>query len=114
MNLNRNQIIAIVLVVLGVLAASAAQLTDLFGAKIAHTIISSSSLLMSILSGVLAVLTGQSGILKDVQAMPGVDKVVVNKDANSTLAAAAVNPNSKVEAAPGAEAAVAQIARAAT
>lgn len=111
--MNRNQAIAISLVVLGVLTASTAQLTDLFGPHVAKLVISLAGLLNSILGGVLGVLTGTSGQVRDVQALPGVDRIVVNKDASPSLAAIAVDPSSKVEAAVGAEAAVAQSARSA-
>jgi hypothetical protein len=107
MNLNLNQVLAIVLVVLGVFVASTAQLTDLFGAGNAHIIVSLSGLLMSILSGILGVLTGQAGQIKAVRSMPGVDQVVVNANANATLAGLAVDRGEpKIKIAPGAEAAV--------
>ena len=112
MNININQIIAIVLVVLGVCSASTAQLTDLFGAGAAKYIISGSGLLTSILSGVLGIITGQGSIIKAVQAMPGVERISVNSQANSTLATLAVDPNQgKIETIPGAAAAVAATAK---
>lgn len=107
MNLNFNQVIAIVLVILGVLVASTAQLTDLFGPIATKTIVSVSSLGMSILSGVLGVMTGQASQLKAVQDMPGVEKITVNSQANATLAALAVDPaQSKIKATPEAAATV--------
>ena len=111
MNLNINQVLAIALVILGVFVASTAQLTDLFGPAVAKTIVSVSGLFMSILSGIVGVLTGQSSQIKAVQAMPGVEKIVVNAQANSTLAGLAVDPaQEKIETAPGAGAAVARTA----
>lgn len=113
MNLNINQVISIALVVLGVFVASTAQLTDLFGPNVAKTIVSLSGLLMSIMSGVLGIITGQSGQLKAVQAMPGVEKIVVNSMANNTLASLAVDQQQdKIEAMPSAAAAVAATAKA--
>jgi hypothetical protein len=107
MNLNANQVVAIALVILGVFVASTAQLTDLFGAMAAKYIVSFSGLLMSILSGILGVMTGQSSQVKAVQAMPGVEKIVVNAQANETLATLAVDPaQAKIEALPSAQAAV--------
>jgi len=47
MNFNRNQVIGIVIVVLGVLTASTSQLTDLFGPGATKAIVSASTLLMS-------------------------------------------------------------------
>lgn len=93
MNLTRNQYIAIALAVLGVLAVSGTQLTDLFGAPVAKTIATASSLINTILASILAVLTGQSQQVKDVLAMPGVEKIDVNAKANTALAAIAVDPN---------------------
>lgn len=98
MNLNRNQIIAIVIAILAVLMASTAQLTDLFGPKVAKTIISAAGLINGMLSGVLAVITGQAGMVKDVQDMPGVERIQVNAKANPTLARIALDENvDKVE-----------------
>lgn len=92
MNLNRNQVIAIVITILAVLMASTAQLTELFGSTAARSIISAAGLLNGILSGVLAVITGQAGMVRDVAAMPGVEKIAVNTNANPTLAAVATDP----------------------
>lgn len=112
MNLNRNQIIALVIAVLGVLATSTTQLTDIFGPGPTKIIISASSMLTSILSSILAMFTGQSSIVKDVQAMPGVEKIQVNANANQTLAAIAVDPaNDKVEPTQKDATAVAKIAQ---
>lgn len=112
MNLNLNQIIAIIVVILGVFVASTAQLTDLFGPLVAKTVVSASGLLMSVLSGILGVLTGQASQVKAVQSMPGVDNIVVNKQANPTLAALVVDPNQpKIVASPGAEAVIAATAK---
>lgn len=102
--MNAKQALSIALVVLGVLTASAAQLTDLVGPGVTKIIISLSTLTMSILAGVQGLISGQGSLLKDVQAMPGVEKIVVNKDANSTLASLAVDEaQPKIEIKPGAE-----------
>jgi hypothetical protein len=93
MNLNRNQMIAITIAVLGVMIGSAAQLTDLFGAGVTKIIISVASLLNSVLSSVLAVISSQGSQVRDVLAMPGVEKINVNAAANQTLAAIAIDPN---------------------
>jgi len=92
MNLTRNQIIAITLAILGVLAGSATQLTDLFGPNVAKTAVTASSLVQTILASILAVMTGQTAQVKDVLAMPGVEKLTVNAAANQTLSAIAVDP----------------------
>ncbi len=91
MNLTRNQVIAIVIAVLGVLMASTAQLTELFGPTTTKAIQSVAGLSNSILASILAVITGQSGIIKDASAMAGVEKITVNAQANPTLATLAVS-----------------------
>lgn len=112
--MNAKQWLSIALVVLGVLTASAAQLTDLFGPAATKTIVSASTLLMSMLAGAQGLISGQSSLVKDVQAMPGVEKIVVNKDANGNLASLAVDASqSKIEVKSGAENAVAATAAAA-
>lgn len=109
--MTRNQMLAIVLVVLGVLTASSAQLTDLFGPMNTKIIVSGAGLLNSVFAGILAVLTGQGAQIRDVQAMPGVDKIVVNAQANPTLATMAIDPaQMKVQAAPGDSDAITQTA----
>lgn len=90
--MNLNQILAIILAVLGVLTISTAQLTDLFGAKLAHTIGALAGLISSILASVLAVITGNASMLKSVAALPGVDKVSINTQASAAVAAVAVDP----------------------
>lgn len=114
MNLNRGQVISIIIVVLGVLVASTAQLTDLFGVNATKYITSASTLAMSILAGINTILQGQGSQIAAVQAMPGVEKIVVNARANDTLATLAVDPaQNKIEASPGAVAAVQRTAAAA-
>ena len=102
--MNHKQLLAITLVVLGVLMASSAQLTDLFGPTATKTIVSVAGLLNSILAGILGVVSSQTGLIKDVQSMPGVEKITVNEQANKALATLATDPNQeKIEASPGAE-----------
>lgn len=92
MNLNMKQVLAIILAILSVLSGSTAQLTDLLGVTAAKAVISSASLAMSVLSSVLAVLTSQDKIVKDVASMPGVQRIDVNANANPTLASIAIDP----------------------
>lgn len=92
MNLNGKQIIAIVSAVLSVLMISTAQLTDLLGASMAKTIVTIAGLVNMIMSSINAALASQSQQIKDVLAMPGVDKINVNAQANPTLAAIAIDP----------------------
>lgn len=92
MNLNTKQIISIVGVIISVLMVSTSQLTDLFGAGTAKTIVSISGLANMILQGVMTVITSQGSTVKDVLAMPGVENIAVNGKANATLATIAVDP----------------------
>lgn len=115
MNLTGKQIFGIIVLVLGVLTAATAQLQDVFGPTAAKTITSVTGLLSTILGAVLTNLTSQSGSVQDVQAMPGVETILVNKKANQTLAALAVDPAmDKIEVKPGDDAKVAATAEGAT
>lgn len=114
MSLTRNQILAIVIAVLGVLMASTAQLTDLVGPGATKTIQSTAGILNSVLASVLAVITGQSGIIKDAAAMPGIEKITVNAQASPALATIAVAQDQpKIEPTPQAAHAVQATATAA-
>jgi len=113
-NLNRNQIISIVIAVLSVLAGSTAQLTDLFGATLAKTVISVAGLFNTILSSVMVIITSQGGTVRDVLAMPGIEKINVNAAANKTLAQIAIDPNAdKIAPTPASITQVTQTAKAA-
>lgn len=110
-NLTTIQWIGIMLAVLGVLGVSSAQLTDLFGADTAKMVVTASSLASSIISAVLVALSGQSAQVKAVQAMPGVQSIVVNEKANTALARLAVdNRQDKIETTPQSARAVRDIA----
>lgn len=92
MNLNGKQIIAIVGAVLAALMVSTTQLTDLFGPTVTKTIISTAGLIGLILNSITAAISGQASMVKEVAAMPGVEPIKINENANSTLAAIAVDP----------------------
>lgn len=112
MSLTRNQVLSIIVAVLSACAAASAQLTDIFGPGVAKMIISVAGLLNTVLSSILAIITSQGGQIRDVQSMAGVEKITVNKDANSTLATLAVDPaQDKIEASPSAQAAVEKTAK---
>lgn len=111
MNLNVKQILAILTATLAVLMVSTSQLTDLFGPTITKSITAGAGLVNMILSAWLAVLSSQGSTIRDVAAMPGVEKIQVNAQANQTLAAVATDPTQpKVGATPGAQAEVKAIA----
>src|SRR4051812_39332152 len=90
--LNRNQILAIIIAVLAVLMGSTAQLTDLLGPSSAKLVLSLAALLNGVLSAVLAVLSGQTAIFRDVAASPGVTSIRVNSQASPAIARLAVDP----------------------
>jgi len=92
MTVNLKQFIAIVIAVLSVLAVSTSSLTDIFGTEVAKVVVPAAGLLNTILSAALAVITSQGATVKNVLAMPGVQKIDVNSQANKTLAQIAVDP----------------------
>ena len=67
--LNSKQILSILMVVLGVLMASTAQLTDLFGPDVTKAIVGLAGMLNSTLAGILVVFNNQTNTIKDVVAM---------------------------------------------
>lgn len=69
MTLNAKQILSIVMVVLGVMTASTAQLTDLFGPGTTKAIIGLAGMANSILAGILAIFNSQSSTIRDVVNM---------------------------------------------
>lgn len=113
-NLTRSQIFQIALCLLGVLIAGTGQLTVLFGPLVTSYIVSAAGLAVAGVSGVGAIVTGQGNQALAVQAMPGVERLLLNKNANATLATLAADPaNTKILATPDAKAAVAATAAAA-
>lgn len=104
MNLNFKQVLAILGAVLGALMLGTSQLTDLFGAGLAHKIVAAAALLSTTINSILAVVTGQAGMVKDVLAMPGVERITVNAHANQTLAQIATDVDQpKIGATPEAK-----------
>lgn len=114
MDLNRGQVLSILTAVLGVWVASATQLNDLVGPAMTKVIIAASTLTMSTLAVVNTILQSQGSQISAVQAMAGVDKIVVNEKANATLATMAVDrTNEKIQTTPQAQRAVQATATAA-
>ncbi len=110
--LNGKQIIQIIGVIISVLMVSSAQLTDLLGAPLAKTIVTIAGLANMTLQGITVALTTQSAQVRDVAAMPGVEKITVNATANAALATMAVDKNQdKVAPTQAAEQAVIQTAK---
>lgn len=97
MNLTLIQKIAISMAVLGVLSTSGVQLTDILGSGIAKSVVSVSGLINSVLAAIVAVISGQSAIIKQVAAIQGDDgkpalRINVNANASPTVASVAVDP----------------------
>ena len=121
MNLTIIQKIGLAIGVLGFLATAGTQLTDIFAPfgslapTIVKEIVSLSGFVSGILGVVLAFMTGQANAVKAVRAMPGVEGVLVNAQANAALATLAVDPTeSKIKIVPSDVAAVQATARAAS
>lgn len=111
-NLNGKQIISIIGAVLSVLMISTSQLTDLFGAGTAKTVVSVSGLVNLILQSIMTALTSQGQTFLDTKAMPGVENIQINAQANKALATLAVSPeDNKVSIKPGDAQAVAATAK---
>ena len=94
LNLTPLQIIGIILAVNGALTGATAQLTDLFGPVVAKDVVSVASIGSAILGGIITAMSGQAAQVRNVLAMPGIEKVTVNAQANQTLSAIAVDPAS--------------------
>lgn len=95
MNITRNQWFAIAGVVLSALMTSTAFLTDTFGPGMAKAIIGSAGFANMILQGITTILSTQTQQVKDVAAMPGVERIAVNTQASAALAAVAVDTDQK-------------------
>lgn len=92
---------------IGGLITGAALLQQLFGQDLALHIVATLGIANIILGSVGAALSGQANLVKDVQAMPGVDRIRINETASPALAALAVDPaNTKILPTPGAQAAI--------
>jgi len=92
MNLTPLQIIGIILAVNGALTGATAQLTDLFGATVAKDIVSIASLGSAMLGGIITSMSGQAAQIRNVAAMPGVSRVLIDASANQNVAQVAVDP----------------------
>lgn len=89
--MNTKQWLGVVGAVLSALVTATALFTQLFGPTVAQYVIAGLSLANLILQSVSAQLSTQGNLVKDVAAMPGVEKVVVNQQATPALAAVATD-----------------------
>jgi|HubBroStandDraft_3_1064219.scaffolds.fasta_scaffold14720_3 hypothetical protein len=111
-NMTPIQWLVILLSVNSAVAGATAQLTDLFGAAVAHDIVSAVTFANTIIGAFMVPFTGQSAQIDQVLAMPGVEHIDVNRQANATLAQKAVDHAvDKISPVQADEAKVAQIAR---
>lgn len=111
MNLNTKQIISIIGAVLSAVMISTAQLTDLFGADMAKTVVSVAGMGNLVIQSVMTAITGQDATVRDVLDMRGIQHIEVNDKANKTLAKLAVDPSvDKIAPSRAAEACVAKTA----
>lgn len=112
-NLTLVQWIGIMVGLNSLLMGATPQLTVLFGTPAVPYIIAIATLGNGALGVFVTVVGGQGSQLRNVQAMPGVERISVNDQANQILAAEAMNPdNKKIAALPAAQSAVAKIAAA--
>lgn len=90
--MNTKQVLGIVSSVNGGLITGAALLQTLFGQDLTIKIVAVLGIGQIIVSGITTQLSNQANLVKDVAAMPGVEKVTVNATANQTLANVALDP----------------------
>ena len=114
------QKISLSIAMLGFLAGAGTQLTDIFAplGSIAPVIVKEIVTVSGFVSGGLGIflsfIGGQANQVQAVQAMPGVEKILVNEKANVELATLAIDPaNAKIQATPQAKQAVQETAAAA-
>ena len=91
-NLNIKQILSIIGAILSVLMVASAQLTDIFGATAAKSIVSVAGLGNLCIQSIMTAWSSQNSTVKEVAAMPGVERITVNAQANQVLSAIAVDP----------------------
>lgn len=92
MNITSKQWFQIIQGINGGLITGAALLQTLFGQDLTLKIVAVLGIIGIIISSVATTLSGQANLVRDVAAMPGVERVSVNATANSTLASVAVDP----------------------
>jgi hypothetical protein len=86
------QVLGAILVINGALAGGVNELTDLLGPTMAKHVLSVCVIGSGICGGFITMFGGLGSQVRNVLAMPGVEKIAVNGQANSTLAAIAIDP----------------------
>ncbi len=98
-SITRNQWFAIGILLCTVITGGTAQLTDLVGVGVTKIMVSLCTLVTGFLAGIQIILGGQAQQIKDVAAMPGVERVAINASASLAAAQVATDPaQSKVGA----------------
>lgn len=92
MNITSKQWFQIISGVISGLITGAALLNPLFGESLALKIVSVLGIMNIVLSSVGTAFSGQGNLVRDVLAMPGVEKINIGSQANQTLAQIAVDP----------------------
>jgi len=92
MNVTSKQWFQIVTSIIGGLTTGAALLQTLFGQDLTIKIVAILGIGNIIMGSVGAALSGQANLVRDVAAMPGVERVSVNATATPALASVATDP----------------------
>lgn len=91
MNITSKQWFQIVSGIISGLITGAALMQTLFGQDLTIKIVAGLGILNIMLSSVGTVLSGQANLVRDVAAMPGVDRISVNTNATQELAQVATD-----------------------
>jgi hypothetical protein len=91
-NLTSKQWFQIVSGIISGLITGAALMQTLFGQDLTIKIVAGLGIANIILSSVGATVSGQSNLVSDVAAMPGVERISINAKASPALASVAVDP----------------------
>lgn len=92
MNITSKQWFQIISGIISGLITGAALFNPLFGESLALKIVSVLSIANIVLSSVGTAFSSQGSLVRDVLAMPGVEKMDIGEEANKTLAQIAVDP----------------------
>lgn len=112
MSITAKQWYQIIQGIIGGFITGAALFQTLLGQDLTIKIVAGLGLLNIVVASVGTALSSQGSDIKSVLAMPGVEKLTVNSQANQTLAAIAVDPTiNKIAPTQAAEAAVAATAK---
>lgn len=93
MSLTKSQWFGIANIILSACMVSTTYFTDTFGAGTAHIIVGTAAFLNMIVGGVATIITGTAQQVRDVAALPGVERVSVNAGAAPALASVATDPD---------------------